>query len=261
MSSNFPEAPMVVNKPDRSVKLEDFSYLWKTDDTDWVAQREADWLTCVKPVFKDYPKAEQKLLEQYFKYGKKEKYYPVTDWFFLTPYDSKESLLKLMNSSLLGARCRGQIIQYYPLSSFYRFSHCPWYRQHMELFIAAYYTGGYTILREQRVNISPPPTVWCDYFVRYSIEAINDQISWRPFYNCVDYFVSILPFAIRLYNRSDIKLDELFKLVDDKLEQGDLEGELLSFVQALKAREQDIWQAWAIGEQKIAAGMEAPPEG
>ena len=61
MSSHFPEAPMVVNKPDRSMTLEDFSYLWKTDDTDWMAQREADWLTFVKPVFKDYPKAEQKL--------------------------------------------------------------------------------------------------------------------------------------------------------------------------------------------------------
>jgi hypothetical protein len=261
MSTNFPEAPIVLNQPDRGVKLEDFSYLWKTEDTDWLHQREADWLTFVKPVFKDHPKEDQKLLEEYFKYGKKDKFYPVTGWFFLTPYDSKESLRKLMNSSLLGASCRGDIIQYYPLKSFFRFSHCPWYRQHMELFISAYYTGGYTIVKEQRVNISPPPTWWCMLYVADSIDAVNEGVSWRPFYNCVDYFVSILPFAYGLTQRVRIRLNELMQLVDDKLDQGGLEGELLSFVQALKAREHDIWQAWDIGEKKIAAGMKAPGEG
>jgi hypothetical protein len=261
MSINFPEAPIVLNKPDRSVKLEDFAYLWKVDDPDWVAQREADWLAFVKPIFPDYPKADLKLLEQYFKLGKKDEYYPVTDWFFLTPYDSKESLLKLMNSSLLGTRCRLDIIQYYLLRSFFRFSSCPWYRHHMEVFIAAYYSGGYTILREQRKNISPPPTVWCKRFVMYSIEALNDSVSWRPFYSCVDYFVSILPFAYLLSGRDEIRLNELIQLVDDKLENNELEGELLAFVQALKANELAIWEAWDIGEKKIAAGMKAPREG
>ena len=113
MGNNFPEAPMVLNKPDRSVKLEDFSYLWKTDDADWVAQRQADWQNFVKPVFKEYPKSEQKLLEQYFLYGKKEKYYPATDWFFLTPYESEATLLKLMNSSILDTVGRANIINYY----------------------------------------------------------------------------------------------------------------------------------------------------
>ena len=261
MSSHFPEAPMVANKPDRSVKLEDFSYLWKTDDTDWMAQREADWLSFVKPIFKDHPKEDQRLLEQYFKYGKKEKYYPETGWFFLTPYDSKASLLQLMNSSILDADGRAKIIQYYPLRGFYRFSHCPWYRQHMELFITAYYTGGYTILKERRQNISPPPTWWCRSFVRNSTDAVNEGISWRPFYDCVDYFVSILPFAYLLDVRNEIKLGELMQLVDDKLEHGEPAGELLAFVQALKGREQDIWQAWDVGEQKIAAGMAPPLEG
>jgi len=261
MNSSFPEAPIVLITRDRSLKLEDFSYLWKTDDADWMAQREADWLTFVKPVFKDYPKTDRKLLEQYFKYGKKEKYYPATDWFFLTPYDSKASLLKFMNSSPLDAREHGQIIQFYPLKDFFRFSHCPWYRQHMELFIDAYYSGGYIILREQRKNISPSPTSWCNSFVRDSIDSVNEGITWRRFYHCVDYFVSILPFAYRLKRRGQIKLNELMQLVDNKLASGGLEGELLTFVQSLKAREQAIWQAWDIGDQKIAAGMEAPREG
>jgi len=260
MSSVFPEAPAIINAPDRNVNLGDLSYLWKLDDSVWVARREADWLAFVKPVFKDHPKEDQKLLEQYFKYGKKDHFYPVKGWFFLTPYDSKESLLTLMNSSLLGTNDRLNIINDY-LIGFCRFSNCPWYRQHMEVFIATYFSGTYTILREKRKNISPPPTWWCIHVVRYAIEAINDQISWRPFYNCVNYFVSILPFAYHLNYRSDIRLGELMQLVDVKLAQGELEGELLAFVQALKARAQDIWQAWDIGEQKIAAGIQAPREG
>ena len=260
MSNIFPDAPISINMPDRSVKLGDLSYLWHLDDPDWVAQRETDWLTSVKPIFKDYPKADQKLLKQYFIFGKKNEYYPVTDWFFLSPYDSKESLVKLMNSFLLGLDCRRKIIKFYLLRGFFRFSGCPWYRQHMEIFIATYFAGNYAILREQDEDISPGPTGWCDCFVKDSMAAINDKVSWRPFYNCVNYFVSILPFAFHLNVRTAVKLDELMQLVDDALNQGELEGELLAFVQKLKSREQEIWQAWDIGEKKIAAGIKAPRE-
>lgn len=256
MNNSFPEAPVVLNKPDRSVKLDDLAYFWKLDDQKWVAQREADWLECVKPIFKDYPKSEQKLVEQYFKFGRKNKYYPVTDWFFLTPYESKEDLLKLMNSSLLDTRGRKDINYYYVLEGFFKFLSCRWYRQHMQIFSDAYFPGEYTVVQEQGENISPPPSAWSKDFVEDSIEAINDQVSWRPFYDCVNYFVSILPFAVRLHDRVNVELEKLMQLVNDKLIEGNLEGELLAFVQALKAQEKEIWQAWDIGEQKIAAGLE-----
>jgi hypothetical protein len=256
MNNSFPEAPVVMNKPDRSVKLDDLAYFWKLDDQVWVTQREADWRKYVKPIFKDYPKKEQKLLEEYFKYGKKDKYYPATGWFFLTPYEKEEDLSKLMNSFLLDARGRKDIYNYYLLGGFFRFSNCPWYRKHMEIFSDVYFSDKYTLVKEQRINISPSPSSWSKYFVGDSIEAVNDQISWRPFYSCVDYFVSILPFAVRMHDRVGMKLDELMQLVDKQLNQGELEGELLVFVQALKTQEQEIWQAWDIGEQKIAAGLE-----
>lgn len=265
MNNGFPEAPVVMNNPDRSIKLDDLAYFWKLDDPSWVAQREADWLEYVKPIFKDYPKDEKKLLKQYFIFGKKNEYYPETDWFFLTPYESKENLSKLMNSSLLDARGRGAIYNHYMLGDFFRFSSCPWYRQYMEIFSDVYFSCEYTVVKEQRKNISPLPSTWSKYFVGDSIEAINDQVSWRPFYGCVNYFVSILPFAVRLHDRVDIELKELMQLVNNKLSEESLageklEGELLIFLQALKAQEQEIWQAWDIGEQKIAAGLEVISE-
>jgi hypothetical protein len=256
MNNSFPEAPVVLNKPDRSIKLDDLAYFWKLDDPSWVAQREADWLEYVKTTFKNYPKSEQKLLEKYFKQGIMNEYYPAGDWLFLTPYGSKDDLLTLMNSSLLDGTEKQGVTGLYMFRSFFRFSECPWYREHMEIFSEVYFSGEYTLIKEQRDNISPPPSSWSKYFVGDSIEAINDQSTWRPFYDCVNYFVSILPFAVRLHARVNIELEELMQLVNDKLIEGKLEGELLAFVQALKAQEKEIWQAWDIGEQKIAAGLE-----
>lgn len=256
MNNSFPEAPVIMNKRDRGIKLADLAYFWKLDDQKWAVQREADWLEYVKPVFKDYPKSEQKILEKYFKQGIKNEYYPAGDWLFLTPYGSKDDLLKLMNSSLLGGSEKQQAIALYVFRDFFRFKKCPWYRQHMEIFSEVYFSGEYTLIKEQRDHVSPPPSSWSEYFVEASIKAINDQSTWLPFYDCVNYFVSILPFAVRLHARVNIELEELMQLVNDTLIEGKLEGELLAFVQALKAQEKEIWQAWDIGEQKIAAGLE-----
>ena len=260
MNKSFPEAPTVVNTPDNSVTLASLSYLWQVDNADWVAQREADWLAYVKSIFKDHPKAEIKLLEHYFKLGRMNEYYPESAWFFLTPYDSIETLQKIMNSSLLGPHERGNTISWY-LTRFKRFSHCPWYQRYLTIFIEAYLSNGYVIVSEKRETISPPPTYWCRNFVNKSIVAINEHQRWSPFYLCIDYFISTLPFAIELDFRAKMCLVELMHLVDEKLIQSDCEGELLTFLQTLKACEQEIWQAWDIGEQKIAAGIKAPREG
>jgi len=260
MNTNFPEAPTAVNTPDMSITLADLSYLWRVDDAEWLAQRKADWLTYIKPVFKDYPKSEQKLLQQYFTLGIKNEYYPEADWFFLTPYDSVEDFIKIMNSSLLGPHERRNVLSGF-ITKFKQFEHCPWYKHYMMMYIEAYLQNGYIILAEKRKTISPMPTFWAFQFVRESLISIETNIKWNPFYFCVDFFISILPYAFNEGRRENIELKQLMGLVNIKLEGCDLTGELLSFVQVLKAHEDEIWQAWNIGEQKIAAGIEAPREG
>jgi hypothetical protein len=130
----------------------------------------------------------------------------------------------------------------------------------MMMYIEVYLSDVFTVVTEKDQKLSPSPTSWCFDFVRESITAINKSGSWSPFYFCVDYFVSILPFAFRATKRPRIKLMELMKLVDEQLEQDDLNVNLLNFLTTLKNREKDIWQAWDIGEQKIAAGIKAPRE-
>jgi len=69
----------------------------------------------------------------------------------------------------------------------------------------------------------------------------------------VNYFVTALPYATNEKQRKRSKLPELLQLVTGSLAEGNLSGRLLKFAQDLKDREQEILQAWDIGEQKITA--------
>lgn len=257
---NYPEAPRKENIPTPGTKeqaLADLAYLWTCDDSEWMKQREADWQKLVAIAFDDYPKPEKRELERYFKYGKKSAYMPIEDLFFLTPYNSEESLLQFFNSRLLSDNDRASIYGNYIFDAD-RFSHCGFYRQHTSLFIDVILGDTFVEVIEKTSphhskRISPPPALWCTRFVRFATEAISAQVVWKPLYQCLNYFISILPYALDERDRKRIKLPELLRVVSESLAEGKLTGELLVFAQALKDREQDILQAWDIGEQKIAA--------
>ena len=122
----------------------------------------------------------------------------------------------------------------------------------------------YRIIKEQIStdsfkNISFGPSFWSWQYVSVIIKALTVNKEWLPFYECINHFITALPFAIKK-QRKYIQLAKLFALVDEKLAAGTLNGRALTFAQVFKARENDILQAWDIGEQKIAAGIKAPRE-
>ena len=163
MVTNYPEPPRKENTPTQGTAVQalaDLAYLWKCDDADWVAQREKDWKKLVVTAFDDYPKSEKKMLERYFKAGEKTKYIPAGDFFFLTPYESEESLLQLFNSRLLSDNDRASLYSIYIFAAD-RFADCSCYRQHTSLFVKGVLGDTYTEVIEQtsiRHNkvISPP---------------------------------------------------------------------------------------------------------
>ena len=102
-----------------------------------------------------------------------------------------------------------------------------------------------------------PPGLWCESFINSLTirEHLSPQNEWIPLYDCVNYFISALPFALHEGHRKDIKrkLPTLFDLVAESLEKNLLRGRALTFAREIKDREAEILQAWEIGEQKIAA--------
>lgn len=260
MITNYPEPPRKENNPTPGTKeqaLADLAYLWKCDDPEWMNQREADWQKLVVTAFDDYPKSEKKELERYFKYGEKSTYIPVSDFFFLTPYDSVVSVLHLFNSSLLDDNDRASMFTSYIFDAD-RFVDSGWHQSHTSLFIEGILGDAYCEVIEQTSPrhskiISPPSTWWSNLFIRNAIKSLSSRAEWKPFYHCVNYFVTALPYATNEKQRKRSKLPELLQLVADSLAEGDLSCRLLTFAQELKDREQEILQAWDTGEQKIAA--------
>lgn len=263
--TSYPEPPRKENIPATGSEenaLADLAYLWKCDDPEWMNQRETDWQELVVTAFDDYPKSEKKALERYFKYGEKSGYIPVGDFFLLTPYDSKESLLQLFNSSLLTDNDRSSMFSAFIFRD-PRFERCHWFEHHARLIVEVILGDKYFEVFEQSTPshskvISSEPTLWCNKFVRFAIKSIQTQVEWKPFYQCISYFISALPYAVDERDRKGIKLPKLLQLVTESLEEGELSGRLLTFAQELKDREQEILQAWEIGEQKIAAMKQEP---
>jgi len=273
MTIKYPVAPQRQNNPIEGTPaqaLANIAYLWQTDDVAWMEQRTNDWAVLARTGFDDYPKSSKKVLERYFKYGEKTTkmsaggifgeqtvYMPVGDFFLLTPFDSPESLMQLFNSRLLDYNDRRDITSSY-LFGDKCFEHCHWFEHHTMLIINTILGDSYYKVVEQTSThhidvISQEPTYWCKDFVYASIKSINENVEWRPFYHCIDYFISALTFALYDHHRKGIKLPELLLLFNQRLTAGDLSGRLLTFAEALKAKEQEITEVWDIGEQTIAA--------
>ncbi len=258
--TNYPEIPRKENTPSKESSkqaLKNLAYLWRSDDQGWMAKREADWKMMLETVFEDYPKAERKPIEEYFKYGRLNQYVSARSFFFLTPYDSAESLMQLFNSGLMNDVDRSDMYGEYIFDSD-RFVDCSWYKRHMSLFAEVVMGELYCEVYEQTSKnhsaiISPPPALWCNDFVRNAIKSLSSKDEWKPIYVCVNYFVTALPYAIKEKQRKRIKLQQLLQEVSKSLSGGGLSGPLLDFVQELKDREQEILDAWDIGEQKIAS--------
>jgi hypothetical protein len=122
----------------------------------------------------------------------------------------------------------------------------------MQLVINGLIGDQYRIVKEQISTshtkvISPDPTYWSRIYVRNVIKALSVGKEWVPFYECINYFVSILPFATK-EDRKKIQVTKLLSLIDESLVDSQLSGRALVFAQELKAREQEILLAWDTSE-------------
>lgn len=255
----FLEPPRKVNillPGTKEEALSDLAYLWKCDDPEWMAQREADWVMLERTSYGDYPKAEKRTIEEYFKYGRLKERLPGWSLVFLTPYNSTKSLVRFFNSKLLDAHDRRLVLSGYAFG-FDQFESCYWYKSHLNLIVEEF-LGGYCEIVESAGNnhvdvISPSPSKWCRLFVSKSIESLQEERCWMPFYSCVNYFVTALPYAEDNKQRKQIVLDKLFCVLEEKLASTQLSGQLLCFAQELQGCEEMVREAWRVGEQNIAA--------
>jgi hypothetical protein len=251
----------------RQEALDELAYLWKLDDPVWVKQRKKDWAFLRDHCgYKDIPRFEKKLYEGYFKYGRQEShnankptdnYIPHVTLLTLTPYTSPETAKAIFDSELLrGVRDQAFSGYIYSFNTLEKES-IPWYETHTRYFIQGVLGETYHPVMEKHgskmKDISPEPTVWCKNYIYHSLGALIQNEQYSICYECVNYFLSALPFGTSETIRKRTKLKKLMEQVAQLLEDNTLTGAALTFAQQLKQHEQEIWDKWAEGEQKMLA--------
>ncbi|WP_299948697.1 hypothetical protein [uncultured Microbulbifer sp.] len=256
--TNYPEPSTQENEPIKETRKEALArltLLWKTENPEWLSQRQGEWRELSRTAFDDYPKDEKKIIEQYFVHGDLKGVVNASTTLTLAPYIDHVSLLSVFNSALLDANDRRALSTNF-LFGGDKYSQLPWFQSHMNLFAENILGKEYRIILERtsvrRVKeISPEATYWCRYFCSSSNLAIQEKRGWQPFYQCIPYFLSSLPYALKESDRKRIKLERLWNSIDECEGKENVPHELNKFIVDLKANKADIMQAWEMGEQRL----------
>lgn len=206
--------------------------------------------------FSDTPKKERKIYENYFKYGEKEGVLGGLTTVILTPYINSSEFKHLLTSRLLDSSFRAQVYsQYIYIMTSYEV--CDWYEGHMKIAVDMLLGYQYktikenTSIRHEKI-LSPSPSSWVRNFSNSIMEGLRND-KWVPSYACVDYFITILPHALKEKFRKKVKLDVLYELIDAGLQADRFSNETKLFAEEMNAKKTEILEAWEIGERKIEA--------
>jgi hypothetical protein len=240
--------------------LESIQHLWKLDDPEWVEKRDQDWKLIQENVFSDTPKKERKIYESYFKYGRKEEFFGGVTTIILTPYENVEKFELIYRSQLLDAGDRNSVFSRC-IYIYEEYKELDWYEAHAKIMMDSLLKDTYVIVEEvtsprHKQNLSPEPSSWVSNFVFKTFKAIRSNVEWIPAYECINYFISILPYADYEKFRKKMKFHDLLEVIDEGVENGSFTGRAKLFAEDMSSKKNKILEAWEIGEQKIAAGLE-----
>lgn len=239
--------------------LEGIKHLWKLDDPEWVEKRDQDWKLIQENVFADIPKKERKIYESYFKYGRKEEFFGGVTTVILTPYENAEEFELVYRSQLLDAVDRNSVFSHC-IYIYEKYKELDWYETHVKIMMDSLLKDTYVIVEEitsprHKKIISPHASSWVNSFISRTMKSFKGN-RWVPAYECMDYFISILPYALEDRDRIWKKLQKLFGQVSSGIENGEFTGRTRCFAEDINRRRSEILEAWEIGEQKIAAQSE-----
>lgn len=240
--------------------LEGIKHLWNLDDPEWVERREEDWKLIRDSDFEDIPKKERKIYENYFKYGKKEGFLGGVTTVILTPYENAEEFELIYRSQLLDAVDRNSVFSRC-IYIYEKYKELDWYEAHAKVMMGSLLKDTYVIVEEvtsprHKKNLSPEPSSWVSNFVFKTFKAIRSNVEWIPAYECINYFISILPYADYEKFRKKMKFHDLLEVIDEGVENGSFTGRAKLFAEEMNSKKKEVLEAWEIGERKIAAQAE-----
>lgn len=235
--------------------LASISYLWG-DDCLWGDQIDALWNE-YKSCLEDPPSDELETLEVYFRRGEKKAYIPYPSRFFLVPIKTPEEAKMLFGSRLFDAMDRNSLLTNY-IFRMEPYRGLDWYEGHMKNFIKAFYSDGFVRLEEKPAKkvkkVSPESSYWCKRYVWQALTALKNNKSYDPCYDCILYFLSILPYANdNKKHREQTKINDLLLWINsESADDNQLSGNAAAFLENLRAVRDEIVTAWKQGEESNA---------
>lgn len=234
--------------------LASLRYLWKSNDSVWVNERKQQWRALAKSAFSQDSAKTIKEYGRYFVYGEKGTYIDSTSLYLLTPYNSVCAAKEVFSSALFGAHERSKVFSNY-LDSLVRTANAmPWLQSHSRYFVEAVMGNEYRIVKDsvdKNETISPDPSFWAKLYYVKTSKILKSEFDgeYHGYVDCMDYFVSILPFVTYSKSRKRMRWNELYEEVDAVLSNENSPELASRFARQLLDRKDEILDAWAINAE------------
>lgn len=230
--------------------------LWKIDNKEWMDQRRDQWRALAKIVCPKCKAKEIKYFGRFFLTGEEYSGHPHMDLnirFILTPFETPETAKELFELI-------GQATNMHKVASGFMPMACknakdmPWLRQKVQCFskgvLGERYKKMTRKLGAREEVVSPEPSTFCADFVDGALLMLQAKIDYHFCLDTVSYFVSALPYVTNTLFRPLIKLEEMYKSVENVLQyENKLEQDTLKLAQTLKSNRNQIMKNWLINEE------------
>lgn len=196
--------------------LAPFLPLWKTEDKAWLKQRKADWQYIAENNIQKDTKKRKAELKKFFIKGEYPGYTPIL--FFLVPFDSAESMKQFFYSDIYTSSDRANMSVF--SGSVYTLKGLSWERTFNQMYVNAVLGSSYQVIKEcsptgREEIISPSPSVFCFEFINWTYRILQlAEVSYHPYVETVDYFVSALPSFTGEIWRNARTVKEFFIILD-----------------------------------------------
>jgi len=179
---------------ERLKALKSFSFLWKTENEDWLLQRKSDWRTLQNSVFTGHELEDIKRYMTYFLYGTRDAYIHASIIYLLTPLDNKNQADDFFFSDVLTDADRYQIVTggYGVDIDLVDSESLPFVRKYIKSFVEWRRGGGVgSVSLKNEVCYRPDDFV--QGYLSYSFNLYLKRQKYSPSLDLLDYFLKSFP--------------------------------------------------------------------
>lgn len=219
--------------------FEPYRCLWNADDKAWVKTRKAEWSELVKGPLSRLKGEERKVKAAFYVTGEYISYiHGATRYLCMPNFDSTLAGEIFWSKAFSGGGRRELLSQYFSIAPQYVGMH--WFQQHLAGFKHGIHGETFRVIKEKDGEVlSRSAASWCMSYTGDMRDLMSGEISYSPYLEFRDYFISALPNA----ESSDLRFDvagSLYRVVDAVLSDDSRQGLAREIAEDLKSMERDV---------------------